>query len=38
MDEIERAVWIEAGYDPDHPRVVAALEILKLEPWLLDSE
>lgn len=38
MDEIKRAVWIEAGYDPDAPQVIATLEILKLELWLLASK
>lgn len=37
MDEIERAVWIEAGFDPDDPRVLAALETIKLELWRLAS-
>ncbi len=37
MDEIERAVWIEAGCDPDDPRVLAALEVLKPELWLLGQ-
>ena len=37
MDEIERAVWIDAGFDPGDPQVVGALEILKLELWWLAS-
>lgn len=38
MDDIERAVWSGLGYDPDDPRVLSALEVVKLELWWLASQ